>query len=121
RIVVGSGFGFSELRQGCFRNRTLIFADLWTNFTSWISEHESRSRDREIPVFWIDGRSGEGKSVLFRQLVAHYLLRYQDRFPVFEVEREKVPVAIKERREAPDRPVLLVTDDLYAVRDRESW
>jgi hypothetical protein len=120
KIVVGSGFGFSELRQGCFRNRPLIFADLWTNFSSWLSEHQSPILHREIPVFWIDGRSGEGKSVLLRQLVAH-LLRYQDRFPVFEIDREDVPKAIKERRQALDRPALLVTDDLYAVHNRESW
>ena len=121
KIVVGGGFGFTELRQGCFRNRPLIFADLWTDFTRWLSESESHIDEREMPVFWIDGRSGEGKSVLLRQLVAHLLLRYPDRVPVLEVNREDVPQAVKERREALDRPALLVTDDLYAIRNRESW
>ena len=104
KIVVGGGFGFSELRQGCFRNRPLVFADLWSDFVRWLSESESRVYEREIPVFWIDGRSGEGKSVLLRQLVAHLLLQYPDRLPVLEVNREDVPQAVQERREALDRP-----------------
>jgi hypothetical protein len=121
KIVVGGGFGFRELRQGCFRHRPLIFADLWTNFAQWLSEMEFRILEREIPVFWIDGRSGEGKSVLLRQLVAHLLLRHPDRLPVVEVSREELPQAVKERREVLDHPALLIVDDLYAVSNREEW
>src|SRR6478752_6336312 len=121
KIVVGGGFGFRELRQGCFRHRPLIFADLWANFTRWLSETEPRILEREIPVFWIDGRSGEGKSVLLRQLVAHLLLRHPDRLPVIEVSREELPQAVKEHQEALDHPVLLIADDLYAVSNREEW
>jgi hypothetical protein len=72
-------------------------------------------------VFLIDGRSGEGKSVLLRQLVAHLLLQHPDRLPVVEVGREEVPQAMDERADVPDHPVLFAVDDLYAIRDREAW
>ena len=120
KVVVGGGFGFSEVREGCFRPRPIIFRRSWAEFEKWFSQSEARFLEREIPVFWIDGRSGEGKSVLLRQLVAHILLQHPDRLPIFEVHREDLPLALKERREI-DHPALLVTDDPYAIRNRESW
>jgi hypothetical protein len=120
RYVVGGGFGFKEVREGCFKPRPRIFNSLRAEFEQWLADSEDRLSEREIPIFWIDGRSGEGKSVLLRQLVAHVLLCQPDRLPIFEVSRELVPQALKERRDA-GHVVLLAVDDLYAIGNREAW
>jgi hypothetical protein len=120
RYVVGGGFGFKEVREGCFKPRPRIFNSLRAEFERWLADGEDRLSEREIPILWIDGRSGEGKSVLLRQLVAHVLLYQPDRLPIFEVSRELVPQALKERRDA-GHVVLLAVDDLYAIGNREAW
>jgi hypothetical protein len=121
RVVVGGGFGFREIREGYFRPRPKIFARLIEEFSAWLSDNYARMDERRIPVFWIDGRSGEGKSVLLRQLVADVLLNNAGRLPVMEVAREDVPRALGEHRDPAARATLLMTDDLYAIRNREAW
>ncbi len=121
QIVVGGGFGFREIRNGCFRIRPVIFDHLWSKFSQWLDTLEIPSEEREIPVFWIDGRSGEGKSVLLRQLIAQLLLRDGDRLPIIELGREDVPHFFRECRYSRTHPVFVMVDDLYAVHDREAW
>lgn len=104
-IVVGGGFGFRQLREGCFRERPKIFEALRNAFELWWRHLHERLVERGIPVFWIDGRSGDGKSVLLRQLVAHVVLQQHDRWPVLEVHRDKLPDVVKRlRRSSTIRP-----------------
>ena len=120
-VVVGGGFGFRQLREGCFRDRPKVFEALGNVFELWWRHLQNRLGQREVPVFWIDGRSGDGKSVLLRQLVADLVLHHADRCPVVEVHRDKLPNAIQESQTIVDRQILLMVDDPYAVADRETW
>ncbi|MCB9383617.1 MAG: hypothetical protein H6509_03310 [Bryobacterales bacterium] len=121
RIVVSGDFGFKDLREGCFRDRPKLFEALWRAFDAWRRSLEERLEEREIPIFWIDGRSGDGKSVLLRQLVAHAVLQVADRRPIAEVARKQLPEALLQCQTLSERQIMLMVDDPYAVTDRETW
>ncbi len=60
-----------HLRQGYFAPRPAIYEDLATKFSQWWQSHQ-RVGDcsLRLPVFWIGGRSGSGKSVALLHLLA---------------------------------------------------
>ena len=129
RVLTGQVPKFEHLRRGYFRDRQQIFQSLWTAFTGWLSTLNSIEFDPidKIPVFWISGRSGEGKSVLLLQLIAEFL-KSTEAAPTLQLKSgNDLPRLI----EAAPEPLLLsdpaqsrifaVIDDAYDLRDREDW
>jgi hypothetical protein len=112
-----------HVRRGYFRERPEIWTALLGAFTSWLETCErSAGKGAKIPVFWIGGRSGDGKSVLLLQLLAH-CVRTSMR-PVFYLgDRMRLPDAVNHaQRQNPLAPLLLVaSDDLYDLPDRATW
>ena len=75
-VLTGQRPQLQHLTKGFFRDRAQIFQELWRAFTEWLlSVGSSEDGTEKVPVFWIAGRSGEGKSVLLLQLVAEALRR----------------------------------------------
>ncbi len=125
-VLTGQRPRLSDLRMGCFRDRSHILKPLWRSFSKWHEQLLSRdiSSSRSVPVFWIDGRSGDGKSVLLLQLVSEALHKELGT-PMYILDSgSSLPVLI---RQAPDfrhhnsRFILLVVDDLFDVRNRDQW
>lgn len=52
-----------DLRLGRFRLRDAIFDKLIAQFDDWWASVRSDSKAQHLPIFWIDGRSAEGKSL----------------------------------------------------------
>ncbi len=129
RVLTGQVPKFEHLRRGYFRDRQQIFQSLWTAFTGWLSTLDSFEFEAtdKIPVFWISGRSGEGKSVLLLQLVAEFL-KSVDGAPSVQLKSgndlprliETVPEPRSLSDPAQSR-LFAVIDDVYDLRDREGW
>lgn len=119
---------FSDIRLGRVRERKEVLDGLLTTFEPWWRGVTAAAGAAKIPVFWIEGRSGEGKSVLLLQL-AHRLalnphpplislLRSADELPAW-VERQR---AIQEvGQSAGALPALALVDDLHFIRDRDAF
>lgn len=61
-----------HLRRGFFAPRPKVYADLAETFTQWRqSQAEETDCSLRLPVFWVGGRSGSGKSVALLHLLAH--------------------------------------------------
>jgi hypothetical protein len=128
-IVVARRPSNKDLRLGRFRHRGLIFADLVARFDAWwASVVESQPHAEHLPIFWIDGRSGDGKSVLMLQLAQHLLAQAAPSALVGGLSPDQVPDWIASladaenaRRDSPQRPILGLVDDLHAVSDLEDW
>ncbi len=63
---------WARWQEGWYAERPVAFASLWQTFTEWrTSQVERKTRSTKLlPVFWIEGQPGDGKSVLLLQLVA---------------------------------------------------
>lgn len=128
-IITGPVPKLEHLRKGYFRHRQHIFSSTWAAFVRWLSnlEHLEQTPTDKIPVFWISGRSGEGKSVLLLQLIAHFLqstlsepLLYLKSKNDLAKLLENIPEHSLHSSEY-SRKFFVVVDDLYSIGDREKW
>lgn len=119
--------GLKDLQQERFRTRPDIFAGLTKDFAAWRHDVELEDDVSRIPIFWIEGRSGEGKSVLLLQLAKHIL--GSDHPPLVTLlSADDLPAWIEqEKRRQNDavspamRPPIAVIDDLHLVTNGETW
>lgn len=124
-VLTGQVPNLEHLRKGYFRERVEIFESLCTRFHHWLSEiNGSGQAVREkIPLFWITGRSGEGKSILLLQLMAFFLRSAESRCLVHLRRGNELPRLLEKatrRYKSPD-PIFAAIDDLYDLDDRETW
>lgn len=79
-VLVGERVRLDHIKNGYVKRRPRVFDDLIAQFRGWLES--VRFRDGEIidkiPVFWIGGRSGDGKSVLLLQLAQAILTEAVD-------------------------------------------
>ncbi len=128
-VLTGHAPKLEHLRKGYFRNRPSIFGTLSQQFTDWLSVlNRSRALASEkTPVFWVGGRSGEGKSILLLQLIAQFQGSVESAPLVHLQSGNDLPELLEA---APERDVLsdsqfgrifAAVDDLFDLRDREDW
>ena len=73
-ILIGRRPRLADLNGGRFRTRGELLHDAETAVQTWITHVEQTDKDDvQLPVFWIEGRPGDGKSVLLLQLVRSLL------------------------------------------------
>ena len=128
-LVAGDTPRFYHLKMGMFRDRTEFFGRLWDAFMRWEASLDTFDSGDvfKTPVFWISGRSGEGKSVFLLQLIAE-ALRTRHPVPFLHLKSgEDLPRLLEF---APPRSALsdatfsrifAVADDVYDLRDRDDW
>lgn len=64
-----------HLTEGCFASRS-VYSDIFQKFCSWVESAKDRA-SLKLPVFWISGRSGSGKSVALLHLLS--MIKSEDR------------------------------------------
>lgn len=113
-----------HLAYGMVAERPKRFAFLWKAFESWMAN--ANGSQQKIPVFWICGRSGEGKSV-FRWQLLRELVRRQPAKPVFNLFGGGKLAQFLEIVQCTSLPLdngsswLVTVDDLFDVMDRDDW
>jgi predicted Zn-dependent protease len=128
-VLTGQTPKLEHLRKGCFRDRPKIFESLWQVFTDWLSMLDAADRmvNDKTPVFWISGRSGEGKSVVLLQLIAK-TLQSDVAGPLLHLKSGDELIRLFAT--APDEVqlsdqvysrIFAVVDDVYDLPDRETW
>lgn len=122
-ILVGERVRFEHIRKGYVKQRPAVLATLVAQFRAWFESlvrPEAQVTDK-IPVFWISGRSGDGKSVLLLQLV-QVILREADDLPILHLSSGN---AFLELLRSPpalnDQMAIAVVDDVYDLADRSLW
>lgn len=119
-VIVGAVPKPVHVRRRCFRERGQVRDRLDREFDAWLSDLLDAQDDRmKVPVFWVGGRSGCGKSVAFLQLVGRIvgdparpsIVRFADRVALAE--------AVAERTEGPLH--LLAVDDAYQPGSRDAF
>lgn len=128
-ILTGQVPKLEHLRKGYFCDRPQIFQSLWAKFTQWLQyleAPESLETDK-IRVFWISGRSGDGKSVLLLQLIAEFL-RSDGSAMLLQLKSGKDLPRLLETAPEPSEfadptfsHIFAVVDDVYDLWDRDGW
>jgi len=122
-ILTGQWVTLEHLRKGFVRRRPAVFDQLWKNFQGW---HASLDTDEieireKIPVFWIAGRSGDGKSVLLLQLVQRLLQEHADQPVLHLPSGSRLPEFLENPPDGEQFSALALIDDVYDLIDREAW
>ena len=119
-ILTGAQPTVRNLREGYFAHRDKIYNTILNKAESWFDEIAAENElINRLPIFWIGGRSGCGKSVaLLHILSALYDL---GRGPILYLGNkvDLIPVAINwakhiVNKEIMDSPVIIAVDDPYS-------
>src|SRR6185437_8996424 len=124
-VLTGQQPTLEHLRHGFFAPRPAVTERLRSLFLSWLEDRDPPEGTAAIPVFWIGGRSGSGKSIALIQLLTE--LRGGGWNPMLWLgERSRLlPDAARWLRDSfdLDAPPLIGLDDPYApaFSRNESW
>ena len=116
-VLTGERPSVHHLRQGYFSNRPEVYRPLAERALEWARDvFDKQDKQLRLPVFWIGGRSGSGKSVALIHVLG--LLYESGLGPVLwlgnktELLRQAIPWALRlaENR----RQIIIGIDDPYA-------
>jgi len=112
----------SDLRSGRFMERPTQVAAV-IEVLRELANDERAVHESAIPVLWIDGRSGSGKSVLLLQLMRHLVLERSASAVWFTNGTEELGAALENLANSPlyVRPDFLVVDDIYDPQARDDF
>jgi predicted Zn-dependent protease len=128
-VLTGQTPQLQHLQKGFFRERWPIFEALYQAFTTWVESLNVSALEvtDKVPVFWISGRSGDGKSVLLLQLIAE-TLRRELISPLIQLkggdDLPRLFAAVPDNpSEDPPEWIFAVVDDVYDLHrhDRDTW
>lgn len=111
-VVIGEVPRPIHIRMGCFRDRAVVRQAVDAEFERWRAGITLDDPQRtKVPVFWVRGRSGCGKSVAMLQLVSR-VVGNPDLPPVFRFATPRDLIhAIGAA--PPKAPLILAIDDIY--------
>jgi len=124
RELISREPGLDSLRDGRFFPRSSIMSELSSRFSQWL--HDLTPDAERVPVFFIEGRRGDGKSVALLQLANNIV----DLFPgvmLFHVNKQgQLPELIKSAEQLasslpPGKRIYFLVDDLFSSTDQEEW
>ncbi len=105
-----------HLQDGFFAPRPGVYGDVATTATAWIDGDPVDTTSLKVPIFWVGGRSGCGKSVALLHLLATLhadghgiVLWLGDR-----VAALPIALAWAKKMRRPDERILIGVDDPYA-------
>jgi tetratricopeptide (TPR) repeat protein len=117
QVLTGERPQVHHLREGFFAPRPAVYDPIAVQVQEWSNDLASNlDKQLRLPVFWIGGRSGSGKSVTLMHVLA--LLYEAGVGPVLwlgnktDLLRLAIPWALK--LSAKDRQVIIGIDDPYA-------
>ncbi len=130
-VLTGEVPRFEHLCKGFFKERQNIFNNLWKIYEDWLQELEFHDEGgkvkNQLPIFWIGGRSGTGKSILLIQLIARFIELKQDISVLHLGSGTQLPQLLNQIPEEMLRNtntfghLFVMIDDLYDIRDRDEW
>ncbi len=94
-VIIGQRATKKHLRDGRFAERK-IYTEIYNQFLIWKDDAVEKARGR-IPVFWLSGRSGCGKSVALLHLLSEI------------------------KRQTPDSTLVWCADDVNNLKAAKSW
>ena len=120
-FLSGSQPQVRHLSEGFFAPRPEVYAALTDHAEAWIdSDPAGQDQGLRVPVFWIDGRSGSGKSVALLHLLAR--LHERGRGPILWIadKVEALPRTLRwaRRLQRKGRPVIIGLDDPFAPAEQ---
>jgi len=121
--AVGDLITWDRMLQGLYMPRPRAMDRLLGRFIDWFGTIDRTISAGRLPVFWIDGRSGDGKSVLLMQL-AHRLLADQPNSVMFKpVTAARTPLLVEHAITVLEEgtTAVVVVDDMHRVADLEDW
>ena len=97
-------------------------------FDPWWREAITAEEMSSIPIFWIEGRSGEGKSALLLQLVQRILTSIHSPVISYLSSADELPDWVENQRDIQRGqadlgwlPAVAVVDDVHFISNREEW
>lgn len=121
-VLVGDRPFLEDLRRGCFMPRRRRLDEVLEAIDRLLPETTSSQRRRRLPVVWIDGAPGMGKSVLLLQTLEELVNGRQLTVHRLSPSPRSLARAL-ELWHRDDQPVIIAIDDIFAPtqRRREDW
>jgi hypothetical protein len=122
-VLVGQRATFEHVRKGYVKHRAHVFGALVRQFRHWLTALSIRDEEisSKIPVFWISGRSGDGKSVLLLQLIQATLQDSPDLAILHLRSGNGFLDLLNTPPVSENFPVIGLVDDVYDLTDRAAW
>lgn len=115
-VLSGKQPTVAHLRKGFLANRPDALGRVRARFERWLAERSKAEVQTTVPMFWIGGRSGSGKSALLLQFLSS--LQEEGTGPVLWLsnKNERLAEAARWAREAfqSERAPVMGIDDPYA-------
>jgi hypothetical protein len=112
RILVGQRPSLSDLSEGCFMERSELLQKIIDALRA--AEYGSEARvNARIPVVWISGGSGVGKSAMLLQVLRKFMIENDTPVNFLKHFPDQIPKAIRYWRQQAIAAVIAV-DDIYA-------
>ncbi|HEY0144142.1 MAG TPA: hypothetical protein VGF48_24865 [Thermoanaerobaculia bacterium] len=120
RILTGERPTISDLNAGCFMDRTVLLDLVLQRLEAAQLTESTFQNVRKVPVVWIGGGSGAGKSALLLQVLRAWVERYDVPAIYLSHFASEIPEAM---RRLGSNGGIVAVDDLYApgVRSSDLW
>jgi hypothetical protein len=114
RLAAAADPNWRHVTSGLFMTREALLAEGCASFLDWYAGPTSL----QLPVFWVEGRSGDGKSVFLLQLV-QAILRTHPSIPFYLVASDSLPdwLSWAAQRASDEASPVAIVDDLPNFSD----
>lgn len=121
-VLTGQRPGVRHLREGYFADRSILYEAIAEAADEWISQLVDSNEPRsKLPVFWIEGRSGTGKSVALLHVLSRLYARGRSHIAWLADKFDALPRVVRWCRPLLQeaRLVIAAIDDPYAPTNQE--
>lgn len=120
---VGDVVRWGRLLDGAYAQRPALMVSAIGEYLTWLTTIEAVRSERRLPAFWIDGRSGDGKSVLLLQLAAEILGGNSGTLIYQATRGDSLPAIIAHVRQGQggQHLALVLVEDLHKIADQASF
>lgn len=118
-VITGGQPTVKNLREGYFAQRDNVYDIIANTADLWIGDTAEREAITRLPIFWIGGRSGCGKSVALLHILASLYDSGWGPILYLGNKVDLIPLAINwakhiVSKEILDSPVIIAVDDPYS-------
>lgn len=120
---VGAVVTWSNINRGTYAPRPHLLNAASFQFDLWIESTQATISNGRCPIFWIDGRSGDGKSVLLLQLAWQIAQNHIFSNAVYANSGDNLPEVIEylNRRCPKEGIALVIVDDIHKISDIDKF